>query len=140
MTFHRTLLALRRGPLAAGHRRAAALGTKTVSFFAPPSAMSVRAVSTVKMSSDWVSDSASLSPARAKLQNVLEEYRRNKYVCTTHLQYHVLHHSSAIPISFVLTSLSLSLSFFCSFYLYIYLLQFQSDALFSLSQGNDPSH
>jgi hypothetical protein len=62
---------------------------------------------------DWVGDAtaASLSPARAKLQNVLEEYRRKKYVRHTRPHYHGLHHSSAPPSSLVLTSLSLLLLF-----------------------------
>jgi hypothetical protein len=76
MTFHRTLLALSRGPLA-GHRPAVIV-TKTASAFAP-SALSFQEMS-MMTERNWPSVDSSLSPARAKLQHVLEEYRQNKYV------------------------------------------------------------
>ena len=81
MTFHRALLVLSRGPLA-GHKRQAVIDTKKVSSLAlsPLQGMS-RSMTTMV---HWPSDGdSSLTPARAKLQHVLEEYRQNKYVHDT---------------------------------------------------------
>jgi hypothetical protein len=145
MTFHRALLVLRRGPLA-GHTRRAVSVSNAVSSLAPstPQGMSMRSMTTMV---HWPGDDeVSLSPARAKLQHVLEEYRQNKYVSScsyTIPQYsHALEHMpQALPPSVCLFSplTSPSLLFFVLSFTTIHL-QFQSDALFSLSQGNDSRH
>lgn len=107
MTFHRTLLVVSRGPLA-GHTRRAVIAPKAVSSFAnTPSTRSSSVQGgqgTMAMSRSmtsmvhWPSDEASLSPARAKLQNVLEEYRQNKYVHVVHTP--VVCRVLYIPVSF----------------------------------------
>jgi hypothetical protein len=115
MTFHRTLLVLRRGPLA-GNSRHAVIVTNAVSSLAniTPFAVSssVQAGQWWGMSRSmttmvhWPGDEASMSPARAKLQHVLEEYRQNKYVNILNAilgHSHVLHHSfqaHALHVSF----------------------------------------
>jgi hypothetical protein len=94
MTFHRSLLVLRRGPLA-GYNRRAVIVTKAVSSLANTTPFAVsssvqgqwggmsmsRSMTTMVT---WPGDEATMSPARAKLQHVLEEYRQNKYVNAVH--------------------------------------------------------
>jgi hypothetical protein len=140
MTFHRTLLVLSRGPLAGHNRRAGVIVSKTVSSLAPSRlSSSVQGMSiSMKTLENWPTDEASLSPARAKLQHVLEEYRQNKYVQHVYYMYNPTVPScscsppfapSPPPSRFVCSHAHLSL-LVCT--------QFQSDALFSLCQGNDP--
>jgi hypothetical protein len=98
MTLHRTLLVLvRRGPLAGHHNRHIAASvtcqvSSSANIHTTPSvqagmSMSMTMQSTRSMTTmvHWPGDGdPSMSPARVKLQHVLEEYRQNKYVHYVH--------------------------------------------------------
>jgi hypothetical protein len=97
MTLHRTLLVLvRRGPLAGHHNRhiAASVTCQVSSSANIHTTPSVQAGMSMSMTMQarsmttmvhWPGDGdPSMSPARTKLQHVLEEYRQNKYVHYVH--------------------------------------------------------